>query len=377
MTRAVKFQLASSQREPNDFPRRRFLTLAAGAAAMPAVSRMARAQNYPTRLVRIVVGFTVGGLYDTYARLIAQWLSEQLGQPFVIENRIGAGGTIATESVVRAMPDGHTLLFTGSNDSWNTALYEHLNFNYIRDIAPVAGITKGMGVLVVPPSFPVRTVHEFIAFARDNPAKVVIASDGIGSGPHIFWELFRSMTGLNSLHVPYRGAPPVIIDLLSAQVQAYFGYMAPLIEFIRRGQLRPLAVTSAIRAEALPDVPTIAESVPGYDATGWNGIGSPRNTPVEIVEKLNKAINAGLVDFRIKSRIAAFGDTPFGSSPAEFGKHVVEFTEKWTQVIRAANISQPTSPTIGLIDVGRNAVGANIAAFKKDWRKQATSRGGM
>ena len=326
------------------FPRRRFLTLAAGAAALPALSQMARAQNYPTRVVRIVVGFTVGGLYDTYARLIAQWLSEQLGQPFVIENRIGAGGSIATESVVRATPDGHTLLFTGSNDAWNTALYDQLNFNYIRDIVPVAGITKGMGVLVVPPSFPARTVHEFIAFARDNPTKVTIASDGIGSGPHVFWELFRSMTGLNSLHVPYRGAPPVIIDLLSAQVQAYFGYMAPLIEFIRRGQLRPLAVTSAIRAEALPDVPTIAEFVPGYDATGWNGIGSPRNTPVEIVEKLNKAINAGLVDFRIRSRIAAFGDTPFESSPAEFGKHVVEFTEKWTQVIRAANISQPTVP---------------------------------
>jgi tripartite-type tricarboxylate transporter receptor subunit TctC len=291
------------------FPRRRLLTLAAGAAAMPVLSRMARAQTYPTRLVRIVVGFTVGGLYDTYARLIAQWLSEQLGQPFVIENRIGAGGSIATESVVRATPDGHTLLFTGSNDAWNTALYDHLNFNYIRDIAPVAGITKGMGVLVVPPSFPARTVHEFIAFTRDNPAKV------IGSGPHVFWELFRSMTGLNALHVPYRGAPPVIIDLLSAEVQAYFGYMAPLIEFIRRGQLRPLAVTSAIRAEALPDVPTIAEFVPGYDATGWNGIGSPRNTPVEIVEKLNNAINAGLVDFRIRSRIAAFGDTPVRKLP--------------------------------------------------------------
>ena len=347
------------------FPRRRFLCLAAGAAAMPALSRMARAQNYPTRLVRIVVGFTVGGLYDTYARLIAQWLSEQLGQPFVIENRIGAGGSIATESVVRATPDGHTLLFTGSNDAWNMALYDNLNFNYIRDIAPVAGITKGMGVLVVPPSFPARTVHEFIAYARDNPAKVTIASDGIGSGPHVFWELFRSMTGLNTLHVPYRGAPPVIIDLLSAQVQAYFGYMAPLIEYIRRGQLRPLAVTSAIRAEALPDVPTIAEFVPGYDATGWNGIGAPRNTPVEIVEKLNKGINAGLVNSRIRLRIAEFGDTPFESSPAEFAKHIVEFTDKWSQVIRAANINQPTSPMIGLIDVGRNAVGANIAAFQK------------
>jgi tripartite-type tricarboxylate transporter receptor subunit TctC/ABC-type uncharacterized transport system substrate-binding protein len=347
------------------FRRRQFLRLAAGAAAMPAISQIASAQTYPTRLVRIVVGFTVGGIYDTYARLIAQWLSEDLGQPFVIENRTGAGGSIATEAVVRAAPDGYTLLFTGSNDAWNTALYDNLSFNYIRDIAPVGSISKGMGVLVVPPSFPPRTVQEFIAYARDNPAKVTIASDGVGSGPHVFWELFRSMTGLNTLHAPYRGAPPVIIDLLSAQVQAYFGYMAPLIEYIRRGQLRPLAVTSAIRAEALPDVPTIAEFVPGYDATGWNGIGAPRNTPAEIVEKLNKGINAGLANSRIKLRIAEFGDTVFASSPAEFGKHIVEFTEKWTKVIRAVNINQPPMPMIGLIDVGRNAVGANIAAFQK------------
>jgi tripartite-type tricarboxylate transporter receptor subunit TctC len=332
--------------------RRQFLHLAAGAAALPALSRVGRAQAYPSRPVRIVVGFTVGGFYDTYARLIAQWLSEHLGQPFVIENRTGAGGSIATEAVVRAAPDGYTLLFTGSNDAWNTALYDNLSFDYIRDIAPVASISKGMGVLVVPPSFPSRTVHEFIAYARDNPAQVTIASDGVGSGPHVFWELFRSMTGLNTLHVPYRGAAPVIIDLLSAQVQAYFGYVAPLIEYIRRGQLRPLAVTSAIRAEALPDVPTIAESVPGYDATGWNGIGAPRNTPTETVGKLNGAINAGLANSRIKLRITRFGDTVFASSPAEFGKHIVEFTDKWSKVIRAANISQPTVPMIGLIDVG-------------------------
>jgi tripartite-type tricarboxylate transporter receptor subunit TctC/ABC-type uncharacterized transport system substrate-binding protein len=315
--------------------------------------------------VRIVVGFTVGGFYDTYARLIAQWLSQYLGQPFVVENRIGAGGSIATEAVVRSAPDGYTLLFTGSNDAWNTALYDNLSFNYVRDIAPVASISKGMGVLVVPPSFPARTVHEFIAYARDNPAKVTIASDGVGSGPHVFWELFRSMTGLNTLHVPYRGAAPVIIDLLSAQVQAYFGYVAPLIEYIRSGQLRPLAVTSAIRAEALPDVPTIAEFVPGYDATGWNGIGAPKNTPADIVEKLNNAINAGLANSRIKLRIVEFGDTVFATSPAEFGKHIVEFTDKWSKVIRAANISQPTVPIIGLIDIGRNAAGANIAAFQK------------
>ena len=347
------------------FQRRQFLSLAAGAAAMPTVSRMATAQTYPTRPVRIVVGFTVGGFYDTYARLIAQWLSEHLGQPFVIENRIGAGGSIATEAVVRAAPDGYTLLFTGSNDAWNTALYDNLSFNYVRDIAPVASISKGMGVLVVPPSFPARTVHEFITYARDNPAKVTIASDGVGSGPHVFWELFRSMTGLNTLHVPYRGAAPVIIDLLGAQVQAYFGYVAPLIEYIRRDQLRPLAVTSAIRAEALPGVPTIAEFVPGYDATGWNGIGAPRNTPVEVVEKLNNEINAALANSSVERRIVGFGDTVFASSPADFGKHIIEFTEKWSKVIRAANISQPAVPMVGLIDFGRNAAGANITAFQR------------
>jgi tripartite-type tricarboxylate transporter receptor subunit TctC/ABC-type uncharacterized transport system substrate-binding protein len=356
-------------------PRRQFLQLAAALAALPAFSRMARAQTYPMRPVRIVVGFTVGGFYDTYARLIAQWLSEYLGQPFVIENRIGAGGSIATESVVRAAPDGYTLLFTGSNDAWNTALYDNLSFDYVRDITPVASISKGMGVLVVPPSFPPRTVQEFIVYARDNPAQVTIASDGVGSGPHVFWELFRSMTGLNTLHVPYRGAAPVIVDLLSAQVQAYFGYVAPLIEYIRRGQLRPLAVTSAIRAEALPDVPTIAEFVPGYDATGWNGIGAPRNTPTEIVGKLNDAINAGLANSRIKLRITQFGDTVFASSPAEFGKHIVEFTDKWNKVIRAANISQPTVPMIGLIDIGHNAVGANIAAFQKGLAEAGVTEG--
>jgi tripartite-type tricarboxylate transporter receptor subunit TctC/ABC-type uncharacterized transport system substrate-binding protein len=297
--------------------------------------------------------------------LIAQWLSEHLGQPFVIENRTGAGGSIATEAVVRAAPDGYTLLFTGSNDAWNTALYENLSFNYVRDIAPVASFSKGMGVLVVPPSFPATTVQEFIAYARDNPAKVTIASDGVGSGPHVFWELFRSMTGLNTLHVPYRGATPVIVDLLSAQVQAYFGYLAPLIEYVRRGQLRPLAVTSAVRAEALPNVPTIDESISGYDATGWNGIGAPRNTPVEIIEKLNKAVNAGFADPRIKLRIAQFGDQVFASSPEEFGKHIVEFTNKWSKVIRAANIKQPELPIIGLIEVGGSMAGPTVAAFQK------------
>jgi tripartite-type tricarboxylate transporter receptor subunit TctC/ABC-type uncharacterized transport system substrate-binding protein len=343
--------------------RREFITLLGGAAAS-TLSGFARAQTYPSRVVRIIVGFTVGGFYDTYARLLAQWLSQHLGQPFVIENRTGAGGSIATEAVVRAAPDGYTLLFTGSNDAWNTALYDNLSFNYVRDIAPVASFSKGMGVLVVPPSFPARTIQEFIGYARDNPAKVTIASDGIGSGPHVFWELFRSMTGVNALHVPYRGATPVIVDLLSAQVQAYFGYLAPLIEHLRRGELRPIAVTSSIRADALPDVPTIAESVPGYDATGWNGIGAPRNTPADIIQKINSAVNAGLADPRIRLRIAQFGDAVFASSPEEFSKHIIEFTEKWSKVIRAANIKQPELPIIGLMDTGGNATAPGVAALK-------------
>jgi tripartite-type tricarboxylate transporter receptor subunit TctC len=318
--------------------RRRFLQLAASAAALPAVPRIARPQSYPTRQVRIVVGFPAGGISDTYARLIGQWLSERLGQSIIIENRAGAGGSIATEAVLRAAPDGYTLLLTASNDAWNTSLYDNLSFNYVRNIAPVASLSKGMGVLSVHPSLPTRTVPEFIAYAKANPGKITVASDGVGTGPHVFWELFRSMTGVEMLHVPYRGGAPALIDLLSAQVQAYFGFMATSIEHIRAGKLRPLAVTSAMRAEALPDVPTVAEFVPGYDATGWNGIVAPRNTPTEIVEKLNREINAGLADPRIKARISEFGDTPFVSSPAEFGKHIAEFTEKWAKVIRAANI---------------------------------------
>jgi tripartite-type tricarboxylate transporter receptor subunit TctC/ABC-type uncharacterized transport system substrate-binding protein len=345
--------------------RRQFLQLAASAAAVPLVTRTAMAQTYPTRPVRIVVGFTVGGIYDTYARLIAQWLSESLRQPFIIENRTGAGGSIATDAVARASPDGYTLLFTGSNDAWNTAIYDNLGFNYIRDIAPVASLTKGMGVLVVLPSFPARSVHEFIGYASDNPDKVTVASDGIGSGPHIFWELFKSMTGLNLLHAPYRGAPPVIVDLLSGQVQAYFGYMQTVIKYIETGQLRPLAVTRAMRAEALPNVPAMAEFVPGYEAEGWNGIGAPRNTPAEIVKKLNEEINAGLASPAVKLRITEFGDEVFASAPAELGKYIVEFTDKWSPVIRAAHVNQPAVPRIGLIDVGASAVGDNITAFQK------------
>jgi tripartite-type tricarboxylate transporter receptor subunit TctC len=316
--------------------RRQFL--ATSAAVLAPMPDLAWAQGYPMRPVRIVVGFPAGGISDTYARLIGQWLSERLGQSFIIENRSGAGGNIAAEAVVRAAADGYTLLLTASSDAWSTALYDNLSFNYIRDIVPVASISKGMGVLVVHPSFPARTVPELIAYAKDNPGKITVASDGVGTGPHVFWELFRSMTGLDLVHVPYRGAATVLPDLFSGQVQTYFGYMAPTIEHIRAGKLRPLAVTGATRAEALPDVPTIAEFLPGYDATGWNGIAVPRNTPAAVVAKLSEEINAGLADARIKARIADFGDVPFASSPAEFAQYVVEFTEKWGKVIRAAGI---------------------------------------
>jgi tripartite-type tricarboxylate transporter receptor subunit TctC len=320
------------------FPRRRFLQLAASAAVLPATSRFAGAQTYPARPVRIVVGFPAGGISDTYARLIGQWLSERLGQSFIIENRSGAGGNIAAEAVVRAAPDGYTLLLTASSDSWSTALYENLTFNYVRDIVPVASISKGMGVLVVHPSLPPGIVREFIAYAKDNPGKITVASDGVGTGPHIFWELFKSMTGVNLLHVPYRGAAGVLPELFSSQVQTYFGFMASTIEHIRAGRLRPIAVTGATRAPALPNVPAIAETLPGYDATGWNGIGAPRGTPAEIVQKLNGEINVGLADSRLRARIADFGDAPFASSPDEFGGHIAEFTDKWGKVIRAANI---------------------------------------
>jgi tripartite-type tricarboxylate transporter receptor subunit TctC len=320
------------------FPRRRFLQLAASAAVLPATSRFAGAQTYPARPVRIVVGFPAGGISDTYARLIGQWLSERLGQSFIIENRSGAGGNIAAEAVVRAAPDGYTLLLTASSDSWSTALYENLTFNYVRDIVPVASISKGMGVLVVHPSLPPGIVREFIAYAKDNPGKITVASDGVGTGPHIFWELFKSMTGVNLLHVPYRGAAGVLPELFSSQVQTYFGFMASTIEHIRAGRLRPIAVTGATRAPALLNVPAIAETLPGYDATGWNGIGAPRGTPAEIVQKLNGEINVGLADSRLRARIADFGDAPFASSPDEFGGHIAEFTDKWGKVIRAANI---------------------------------------
>ena len=320
------------------FARRKFLEIAAGAAALPAVSRIARAQAYPARPVRIVVGFPAGGIYDTYARLMGQWLSQRLGQSVIIENRAGAGGSIATESVVRAAPDGYTLLMTGSNDCWNTALYDNLAFNYTRDIEPVASLSRFAGVLVVLPSFPARTIPEFIAYVKSNPGKITVASDGVGTAPHIFWELFKSLTGVDMLHVPYRGAAPVLVDLLSGQVQTYFCTMASSIEHIRAGKLRPLGVTAAARLEVLAEVPTLGEFVPNYEASGWAGIGAPTNTPVAIIERLNKEINTGLADSTIRRRFAEFGDTAFPSSPPELRKFVGDFNEKWAKVIRTANI---------------------------------------
>src|SRR6516165_5520428 len=319
-------------------PRRNFLHLAAGAAALPVVSRIARAQAYPTRPVRIIIGFAAGGPADIVARLIAQWLSERLGQPFVIENRPGAGTNIATEAVVNAPADGYTLLLVHAANAINATLYDKLNFNFIRDIVPVASLMRAPTVLEVNPSVPAKTVPEFIAYAKANPGKLIMASGGIGAPSHVFGELFKFMTGVNLVHVPYRGAAPAVTDLLAGQVQVYFDPISNSIGYIRAGKVRPLAVTSATRSEALPDVPTVSEFVPGYEATTWYGVGVPRNTPAKIVDKLNKEVNAALDDPKIKARLADLGGTVLPGSPADFGKLIADETEKWGKVIRAANI---------------------------------------
>jgi tripartite-type tricarboxylate transporter receptor subunit TctC len=318
--------------------RRQFLHLAAGAAALPAVSRIARAQAYPTRPVLIVVGLAPGGANDIVARLMGQWLSERLGQPFVIENRGGAGGNLATEAVVRAPPDGYTLLLCGSRDAISATLYDKLNFNFIRDIAPIAGIVRLPNLMMVNPSVPARTVPEFIAFAKANPGKINMASPGIGTTPHLAGELFNIMTGLNVVHVPYRGGVPALTDLISGQVQVMFLGPAASIEYIKSGRLRALAVTAATRWEGLPDLPTVVEFVPGYEAISWLGIGAPRGTSPEIIDKLNEAINAGLADPKLRARLADLGGTVLAGSAAEVGKLIAEETEKWAKVIRAANI---------------------------------------
>ena len=319
-------------------PRRKFLHLAACAAALPAVSRVAWTQTYPSRPVHIIVGFPPGGMTDTTARLMGQWLSERLGQPFIIENRPGFGGNIATEAVVRAPPDGYTLLLTLTNNTINATLYDKLNFNFIRDIAPVASINRVPNVIDVNPSIPARTVPEFIAFAKANPGKLNMGSAGIGGAQHVSGELFKMMTGVNLVHVPYRGGAPAIADLLGGQVQVIFDVLSESIGYIRAGRLRPLAVTTAVRSEALPDIPTVGDFVPGYETSSWFGVAVPRNTPAAIIDKLNKEINSGLADPRIKARFADLGATVFMGSPTDFGKFIAEETEKWGKVIRAANI---------------------------------------
>ena len=319
-------------------PRRQFLHLAAGAAALPAVSRIARAQAYPTRPVRIIVPVAPGAGIDIVARLIGQWLSERLGRPFVIENRPGAGSNIATEAVVRAPADGYTLLLVTPANAINATLYDKLNFNFIRDIAPVAGIIRVANVMTVHPSVPARTVPEFIAHARANPGKLSMGSGGIGNTGHVSGELFKMMSGVDMLHVPYRGTAPALTDLLSGQVQVVFASPVSTIEYIGAGRLRALAVTTATRLQELPEIPTVGDFLPGYEASAFWGIGAPRATPAEIVEKLNKEINAGLADPKIKARLADLGGPALSGSPADFGRLIADETEKWAKVIRAANI---------------------------------------
>jgi len=318
--------------------RRQFLQLAAGAAALPMVSCFALAQAYPTRPVRIIVPFAPGGGTDIAARLIAQWLTERLHQPFLVENRTGGGGNIGVEAVVRAPADGYTLLLVSSANAINTTLYSRLNFNFIRDIRPVGSFVRIPNVMEVHPSFPAKTVPEFIAYAKANPGKIGMASTGIGTSTHLAGELFKIMTGVDMLHVPYRGGAPALTDLLAGQVQVYFGTTASSVGYFSAGTLRPLAVTTATRLEALPDIPTVGQFVPGYEASTWWGVGAPKNTPTEIVEKLNKEINAALVDPKIKVRLADLGAAALPGSSTDFAKLIADETDKWAKVIRAANI---------------------------------------
>ena len=317
--------------------RRQFLHLVAGAGALPAVSRIAWAQAYPTRPVRIVVTFPAGSTSDILARPFAQWLQERLGQPFVIDNRPGAGGTIGTEAAVRASPDGYTLLLVAGAHTVNATLYQ-LSFNFIRDIVPIAGISRETAVMTVNPSFPAKTVPDFIAHAKANPGKINMASAGVGSPSHVTGELFKMMTGVNMVHVPYRGSPPAFTDLIAGQVQVTFQTMAASIAHVRSGTLRALAVTTTARSEVLPDLPSVSEFVSGYEASAVWGLGAPRNTPAEVIEKLNKEMNAALADPKLKGRLTDMGISVLGGSPAEFGQLIVDETEKWGKVIRAANI---------------------------------------
>jgi tripartite-type tricarboxylate transporter receptor subunit TctC len=319
-------------------PRRNFLHLAAGAVALPAVSRLANAQDYPARPVRIVVGFPAGGTSDIVARVLGQWLSERLGQQFIVENRPGASANLATEAVAKAAADGYTLLLMGGVNAINATLFDRLNFDFLRDIAPVAGVFETPLVVEVNPSVPVHTMSAFIAYAKANPGKLNMATPGIGTPSHVAGELFKMMAGVEMVHVPYRGTGPMLTDLIAGQVQVAFDPLPASIEHIRAGKLRALAVTTASRSEALPGIPSASESVPGYVASTWYGFAAPKNTPSEIVSKLNAEINAALADPKMKARLAELGGMPFASSPAAFAKFVADDTAKWAKVIRAANI---------------------------------------
>ena len=318
--------------------RRQFLHLAAGTAALPVLWRSAGAQAYPSRPVRIVVGFSTAGIADILARLMGQWLSERTGQQFIIDNRPGAGGNIGTEAAVRAPADGYTLLLAGAWNAINATLYDKLNVNFIRDISPVAGIIRVPQVMEVNPLFPAKTVPEFIAYAKANPGKLNMASAGNGTPSHVSGELFKMLTGVSMQHVPYRSGGAALTDLLGGQVQVMFDNTASSIEHIRAGKLRALAVTTVTRSEVLPDTPTVGDFVPGYEASGFGGIGAPRNTPAEIVDKLNREINAALADPKMKARLAELGGTTLAGSSADFGKLIADETEKWGKVIKFAGI---------------------------------------
>ena len=317
--------------------RRRLLHLA-GAAALPVLPRVARAQAYPSRPVRLIVGFAAGSAIDISARLIAQWLSVHLGQPFVVENRPGASANLATEAVVRAAPDGYTLLATGTFNAVNATLYRNLSFDFIRDIAPVAGIARTAGVMIVSPTLAVASVAEFIAYAKARPGKINLASTGPGSAPGLYGELFKSLAGLDLTTVNYRGSAPALSDLMAGEVQVMLDVVSSAMGLIKAGKLRPLGVTTTIRSAMLPDVPTIAESLPGYEASGWQGLGAPKSTPAAIVDALNTSVNAALADPTFTARLTDLGIAPFPGSPAEIGKFIVDYTEKWAKVIRAAGI---------------------------------------
>jgi tripartite-type tricarboxylate transporter receptor subunit TctC len=317
---------------------RQFLRFAGATLAAPALSRIAVAQDYPTRPVRLIVGNAPGGGPDILARLLGPWLSVRLGQPLIIENRPGAGGSVATEAVMNAPADGHMLLLATIANTVNATLYEKLNYNFIRDIAPVASISREPLFMLVNPSFPAKTVSEFIAYAKTNPSKLSIASPGNGTAPHVAGELFKMMAGINMVHVPYRSGAPALTDLISGQVQVYFGALPVSIEHIRAGKLRPLAVTGATRSEVLPDIPTVGDFVPGYEASTWFGVGAPKNTPTEVVDRLNKEINASLADPKLRARFADLGSSPFVGKPADFGRFIAEETDKWAKVVKFAGI---------------------------------------